>query len=77
MWDGMPEGMEDYLERHINAIPEDAKVKNEVLEERLHICKKCDRFQEGLCRACGCYVSLRAAAKKQKCPYRKWGVSME
>lgn len=77
MWDGMPDRMAGYLERHINAIPEEERTENGIFKQRLQVCKKCDKFQEGLCRACGCYVSLRAAAKKQKCPYRKWGVSME
>ena len=27
---------------------------------------------EHMCRACGCYVQLRAAVKGQNCPYEKW-----
>ena len=28
--------------------------------------------QRFMCRACGCYVQLRAAVKDQNCPYGKW-----
>ncbi len=72
MWENMPDKMLDYLETYIGQIPDDDKVDNAVLEERLAICNDCKYFQEGLCKACGCYVSLRAAVKKQRCPYRKW-----
>ena len=27
---------------------------------------------DGMCRACGCYVELRAAMRKNACPYEKW-----
>lgn len=72
MWKDMPENMLDYLETYINAIPEDDKAANYILEKRILVCKGCNYFQDGLCRACGCYVSLRAAVKKQSCPYKKW-----
>lgn len=72
MWDTMPTKMADYLETYIEGIPEDEKAENSLIEERLACCKTCKHFQEGICRACGCYVSLRAAVKRQKCPYKKW-----
>lgn len=72
MWENMPKQMLNYLETYINGIPEDDKADNTVLEERVSVCRTCKHFQEGLCRACGCYVSLRAAVKKQSCPYSKW-----
>lgn len=72
MWENISDKMADYLETYIEGIPEDEKAENQVLEERLKVCKECRHFQEGLCGACGCYVALRAAVKKQKCPYKKW-----
>ena len=41
-------------------------------ERRLGVCRACDRLNAGTCEACGCYVELRAAVRRQKCPYRKW-----
>lgn len=73
MWEGMPEGMEHYLETHMGAIPEEERAEIKLQEERIRICKVCKNFTEGLCRACGCYVALRTAVKKQRCPYKKWG----
>ena len=26
----------------------------------------------GMCRACGCFVELRAAIAANRCPYEKW-----
>ena len=39
---------------------------------RLACCGKCTWYGEHMCRACGCYVQLRAAVKGQNCPYEKW-----
>lgn len=72
IWDNMPEEMEHYLETYIAGIPEDDRAEDEVMEKRQLVCKDCNMFQEGLCRACGCYVALRTAVRKQKCPYKKW-----
>jgi len=60
--------MQDYvqnLDTEIKALPE-------VYEQRLTVCKKCDLLADGLCRACGCFVEMRGAIKKNKCPYEKW-----
>lgn len=58
----------DYIEH----IDEEIKACQEKYEERLNVCKTCDYLQEGMCRACGCYVELRAAIHKNVCPYEKW-----
>ena len=58
----------DYLE---SLEPED-KVSNQLYEERLRICKQCDYLNAGMCKACGCYVEMRAAMKRRICPYSKW-----
>ena len=57
------------------------------MEESERYCRKCElakQYGGGLeeyllrylaqhmCRACGCYVQLRAAVKGQNCPYEKW-----
>ena len=35
-------------------------------------CKNCDLLLSGMCRACGCFVELRAAIAANRCPYEKW-----
>lgn len=56
----------------IKALPSEELVSDEVLSERLVFCKECEKINQGTCLACGCYVEIRAAMKKGKCPYRKW-----
>ena len=60
--------LHDYIER----IEEDIKTPDELYEERLAVCKECDYLQEGMCRACGCFVELRAAITSNHCSYEKW-----
>ena len=60
------------LHRYIELLDNDVKTEREVYEGRLRICKKCDYLEAGTCGACGCYVELRAAVKRNPCPYKKW-----
>ena len=41
---------------------------------RLETCRTCDYLEDATCKACGCYVELRAASQSTKCPYKKWKV---
>lgn len=41
-------------------------------EARLSQCKACDQLHNGTCMGCGCLVELRAAYRREKCPFRKW-----
>lgn len=50
----------------------DTKAEDTLYEQRLSICTQCEKLMEGTCLACGCYVELRAAAKKNRCPDKKW-----
>ncbi len=60
------------LHRYIALLDRDVKTAQDIYESRLSICKACDRLEAGTCLACGCYVELRAAVKKNRCPYKKW-----
>lgn len=62
------------LHTYIANLDEDLKVEEPLYEKRLSLCKECDLLLDGMCRACGCFVELRAAMKKNACPYDKWGV---
>lgn len=68
-------GQEEYfknLREYIANIEPDLKAPEDLYEERLAVCKDCDLLLEGMCRSCGCYVELRAAMKKNACPWHKW-----
>ncbi len=60
------------LHEYIANLEEDIKATAPKYEERLLICKQCDLLTDGMCRACGCYVELRAAIEENICPYEKW-----
>ena len=56
----------------LKALPKEDLVADEVAISRLEICKECEKINQGTCLACGCYVEIRAALQKGKCPYSKW-----
>ncbi len=57
---------------YINRLEEDIKTDKALYEERLTVCKSCNYLSDGMCKACGCYVELRAAIKSNACSYGKW-----
>ena len=60
------------IKRYLDAIKRQDRVDGQVYEQRLAVCKECDRLYEATCQACGCYVELRAAIRHGRCPYKKW-----
>ena len=60
------------LHTYIANLDSDIKVDSQIYNERLAVCKSCDLLADGMCRACGCFVELRAAICKNSCPYDKW-----
>ena len=65
------ESRERYFEKlssYIADLDESVKVEQQVYEERLRFCASCDKFLDGMCRLCGCFVELRAVQKVRKCP---------
>lgn len=69
------QGQEEYFENlreYIRNLDVDVKATEELYESRLAVCKECDLLFQGMCRTCGCYVELRAAVTKNKCPNKHW-----
>ena len=60
------------LKDHIEATPERERTSPEAYASRLEACKRCDYLETGTCTACVCFVELRAASKRGRCPYKKW-----
>ncbi len=56
----------------IRALPAEDLVSEEIESVRLGYCRQCDKINQGTCLACGCFVEIRAATKKGRCPYKKW-----
>ncbi|MCD7764528.1 MAG: DUF6171 family protein [Lachnospiraceae bacterium] len=63
------------LYTYLNSLSSDDKVPDAVYEERLAVCRTCDKLLSGMCVLCGCYVELRAAMRVRGCPHvpAKWG----
>ena len=53
---------------YVDALPEEARVPEEVYRRRLTACEACPRLADGMCLDCGCYVEARAAKAGLKCP---------
>ncbi len=60
------------LREYIDRLDPEIRASRALYESRLAVCKECDLLLEGMCRSCGCYVELRAAAAKNACPWKKW-----
>ena len=60
------------LQTYIDRLSEEERAEEVLYEERLHICTSCDDLVSGMCRNCGCFVELRAAMRKGRCPYDRW-----
>jgi hypothetical protein len=45
-----------------------------VHNERMEICKSCDRYREltQTCELCGCFMPLKTTAANMACPLDKW-----
>ena len=45
----------------------------EVYNQRLEICRGCDRFENNrFCKECGCFMDLKAKIEVAECPLDKW-----
>lgn len=51
-------------------------VSEKIKEERLDICKACDKGENQpigfICSECGCFLHLKTRWKNTKCPIGKW-----
>ena len=66
------EQYEKIIVEGIRALPAEDLVSEELEAERLDLCGQCEKLNCGTCLACGCFVEIRAATKKGRCPYGKW-----
>lgn len=45
----------------------------EVYDQRMEICRGCDRFENNrFCKECGCFMDLKAKIEVAECPLDKW-----
>ena len=61
-----------YVETLLAKLRPADRAEDAAYEARLSVCKACDQLRNGTCMGCGCLVELRAAYRREKCPFRKW-----
>ena len=70
--DAFPADYEKYVASLLKTIPTQQKTESTVYEARLNVCRDCDQLNNGTCMGCGCLVELRAAYRKETCPFKRW-----
>ena len=66
------EAYKEMISGHIDIIKEADRSGEELYNKRLDVCRDCEKLNAGTCLSCGCYVEIRAALKRSKCPNKKW-----
>ena len=49
-------------------IPEAERCPPDLYRQRLDVCRACGKLNRGTCALCGCYVEIRAARGRMRCP---------
>lgn len=60
------------IEKCKAAVPERDRCTDTEYARRIRLCEECEAFHAATCRACGCYVELRALKAAIHCPRKKW-----
>lgn len=56
------------VSQYLSTLDPDIKADPDLYRSRLEKCKECDSLNSGMCVKCGCYVEMRAAVRKNRCP---------
>lgn len=49
-----------------------ATAEANLVDKRLDICGTCEKFKDGRCLLCGCFMKLKAKLATGSCPIGKW-----
>lgn len=60
------------IEKCRAAVPVKDRAGEALYARRIACCEECEFFHAATCRACGCYVELRALKENSRCPKKKW-----
>ena len=72
MREAFPADYEKYVAGMLEKIPAKDRSGDSDYEERLDACRKCERLDNGTCMGCGCLVELKAAYRREDCPFGAW-----
>jgi hypothetical protein len=48
-------------------------VSDEIAEQRYNVCLECEKFDNGKCKECGCFMKAKVLFKRVECPKHYWG----
>lgn len=60
------------LKKYLSRIKPSDRADESVYRNRLLLCRSCEKLEEATCKACGCYVEVRAYSARSHCPDKKW-----
>lgn len=60
------------VEKGLSGLLSEDRAEEKLYKDRLQMCRSCDNLMSGTCLSCGCYVEIRAAINKGRCPEKKW-----
>lgn len=55
------------IREYVEALPDELRVSEDIYQNRLHCCRRCENLINGMCSLCGCFVEARAAKKFTHC----------
>jgi len=65
--------LKEQIKLLISRLPKNERVEEGELASRLDTCSLCENLADNnTCRACGCFIELRAAKTGTHCPHKKW-----
>lgn len=70
--EAFPEDYRKYVESLLLRLRPADRTADDMYQARLSRCRTCDQLNAGTCMGCGCLVELRAAYRKEKCPFGHW-----
>ena len=63
---------EQLIGKSLSDLPPEDLAPSDIRDERLSVCRSCEKLNRGTCLACGCFVEIRAALVRGRCPYKNW-----
>ena len=66
------ESLKAAVRKAIADIPENERAAPETAACRLKVCRECAYLDRATCMQCGCFVELRSAMARARCPMKAW-----
>ena len=68
----LPKDVTSYAKKLYDLLPKKERADEGLMQDRISVCKECERREMSTCLECGCYIEIRVMKKASRCPKRKW-----